>query len=372
MACVNNIIEMQGTESRIFKNIFNSAPIAIIVVSTDNRVIWINRMAEKIFNQTSDSLLYNNIHNLIPGIDPFINGGINVIQPYKNYSVCWKSSLVKNNDNSIIASILFGMSFETISYGTVWRERLEAIRSFIGSYAHDINNLFGAIAGYSSLLQTFKGCDEKMLGYLHALDKSIKKISELTTKSIKFSASLRPNKQKMDFNNTINLICEKWAKNHPNFEIKINFKSNQKQMELDWLMIEEALIAILDNAAESMYKPGIINVTTDEITVKITKTEILNYPVAGNYIKIEVRDQGEGMDNYTIPKAFMPFYSTRDKVKGSGMGLSIAYSFIDYHKGYLTLESTRHKGTTATIYLPKEQDYKKIEIEDITSQNTMT
>lgn len=372
MAGVENIIEIQDNESRILKNILNSAPIAIIAVSTDNRIIWINRMAEEIFNQPSDSLLYSNIQNLMQGIDPFINGGINVVLPYKNYLICWKSCLAKNNDGSIIASIIFGMTLDSVSYGTIWRERLEAIRSFVGSYAHDINNLFGAIAGYSSILQTFKGYDEKMLGYLRSLDNSVKKVSELTTKSIKFSAPIKPNKQKMDLKNAIIPICKKWTENHPDFELKINFESSQKQLELDLLMIKESFTAILDNAAESMSNPGTINVTINEVVIKDTRPEILNYPVIGNYIRIEVCDQGEGMDNDTIYKAFMPFYSTRDKGKGSGMGLTIAYTFIDQHNGYLTLESARGKGTTVSIYLPIESPSEKIEIEDISSQNTMT
>ncbi len=84
------------------------------------------------------------------------------------------------------------------------------------------------------------------------------------------------------------------------------------------------------------------------------RLNIINYPKPGDYVRIRIKDTGDGIRAEDIPNAFIPFFSTRNKEKGSGLGLSIAYAAAKRHGGSLTLESEPGKGTTASVYLPAE------------------
>ena len=365
---VKALKEMLDKERHFSESMFQSAPIAIVGISPDNKVLMVNSKAEELFRKPKENILGTDLSDVLPGADPYINGGLNMTLQWEESAICWKSSIIKNESGAIAGAMLFGMTFEMVSSGTIWSERMEAIQSFVGALAHDLNNLLGAIAGYSSLVQSFSGTEEKMLTYLKALDSSIKRVSEITSKSMKFAQSLKPSKQPFDLNDRLLTLSKKWSAKKPNIIIETAFTSSESKMEADWLMIEEALVALLDNASEAMPKGGKVRIATEIVTIGSPVKSILNYPKPGRYVKIAVEDTGEGMNSTTIPKAFMPFYSTRDKGKGSGMGLTIAYAHIKQNNGYLTLESQKGNGTTASVYLPVQSKHGKVSITDISPE----
>jgi PAS domain S-box-containing protein len=364
--------KMLEKEKRFSESIFQSAPVAIIGVSTANNVLMANRKAEELFGKSTEEILGVEFGRIVAGANPFGSGsGIDMTLPWNGCAICWKSSLVRDDDGTVIGAMLFGMTFEQISSSTIWSERMDAVQSFVGSLAHDLNNLLGAISGYSSLVQTFAGTEDKMLTYLKALDTSIKRMSDITARSIRFAHTIKPRRESFRLNERLNALCNTWLEKKTGVNIEKRFNNTCDQTEADWMMIEESVTALLDNAFEAMPENGIIWITTEEIEVTNTLQGIPNYPRPGRYLKINLRDNGKGMDRETIPKAFMPFFSTRDKGKGSGMGLTIAYSLIKQHNGYLTLESEPGKGTAASIYLPVQSSAERIDIEEIIPKEEM-
>lgn len=83
-----------------------------------------------------------------------------------------------------------------------------------------------------------------------------------------------------------------------------------------------------------------------DITVPVS----LDSPM--DYIRIRVTDTGVGIDEENLPLIFDPFYSTKEKEKGTGLGLTMAYSIIHEHNGFITVNSEKGKGTIFTIILP--------------------
>jgi len=73
---------------------------------------------------------------------------------------------------------------------------------------------------------------------------------------------------------------------------------------------------------------------------------------AGNYVRILVRDTGEGMDEQTVSRVFEPFFTTKKTTEGTGMGLAIAREIVRDHRGEITVWSRKGKGTTFTVFLP--------------------
>ena len=96
-----------------------------------------------------------------------------------------------------------------------------------------------------------------------------------------------------------------------------------------------------------MPEGGIIEIWAENITLT-SENEFSLQP--GPYLKISIRDHGVGIHPDHLAKVFDPYFST--KHKGSGLGLTIAYSIIDKHNGRMTVESKLGHGTTFTIYLP--------------------
>jgi CheY-like chemotaxis protein/anti-sigma regulatory factor (Ser/Thr protein kinase) len=112
-----------------------------------------------------------------------------------------------------------------------------------------------------------------------------------------------------------------------------------------------ALSHIVRNAIESMPRGGRLRVKAENCT--LVPHEHATLP-AGAYVRIQLSDEGVGMDPTNLAKALDPFYST--KPTHSGLGLTIAYGIVDKHEGALTLDLNEAKGVTVTLHLPVHQN----------------
>jgi two-component system cell cycle sensor histidine kinase/response regulator CckA len=107
------------------------------------------------------------------------------------------------------------------------------------------------------------------------------------------------------------------------------------------------------NARDAMTGGGRIAITTytECLTVPLSRDRV-EVPV-GEYVVVEVADQGVGIEPEVLPKIFEPFYTTKKTGEGTGLGLSTAYGIVKQTGGYIFADSVRGKGTTFSLYFPK-------------------
>ena len=91
-------------------------------------------------------------------------------------------------------------------------------------------------------------------------------------------------------------------------------------------------------------------------------TNIINYPLLdrGKFVKFSVSDTGTGIDEENLSKIFDPYFSTKQKDTGSGLGLYVSYGIIKAHKGHIDVTSRKGIGTTFDVYLPVFEPQKSI------------
>jgi CheY-like chemotaxis protein len=116
------------------------------------------------------------------------------------------------------------------------------------------------------------------------------------------------------------------------------------------------------NADHAMPEGGIIEICAENITLPANNEFALP---AGPYLKTSFRDRGVGIGPDHLSKVFDPYFTT--KQKGSGLGLTVAYSIVDKHNGKLTVESELGQGTTFTIYLPASEKLASQSTDEMTS-----
>src|SRR5262249_46721197 len=110
------------------------------------------------------------------------------------------------------------------------------------------------------------------------------------------------------------------------------------------------------NARDAMPEGGTITITTDNIDAEDRDAARQRRLDPGRYVMIEVADTGEGMKRAVLAKAFEPFFTTKPIGKGSGLGLSMVYGFVQQSGGQVHIESTVGRGTTVRLYLPRDLD----------------
>jgi len=223
------------------------------------------------------------------------------------------------------------------------KRKLEAARTLSSGVAHLINNHMTTIIGYASLLEYSDRNNQE----------SIQNISESAFKTSKHANDLLAYTEQsvMDHNEWIDVQqsiqhCLKKMDISETIEVKFNTYHHQPiyTMGNKQQMSDTILDNVLLNAAESNPKSIIhINITLDHIQQHPTLKQ-------GKYLRIDVQDDGDGINPENIKRVFDPFYST--KFMGRGMGLAAAFGAIKRHQGHIKITSELTKGTTCTLWLP--------------------
>ncbi len=224
-------------------------------------------------------------------------------------------------------------------------QTLENLGMFAAGIAHDLNNHFVSIMGNIDLAKTKLKKNQNPSTLLDDSIQACNRAKKLIKSILTFSKGERPKKQIVSIEKIINesLNLSMSGSNHK-CELKIS--PDIKKVNADKRQIINVITNIIINAKESMPKGGIITIKAKNIEIKKDDITQLN---EGNYIKIEIKDQGIGIAKENYSKIFTPFFTT--KPNGTGIGLAKSHTIIKKHNGIIDFESNK-EGTSFYIYLP--------------------
>lgn len=222
-------------------------------------------------------------------------------------------------------------------------QRLESIAILAAGIAHEFNNKLTILQGNIDYLEICPENEKKEV--FEELRTEGLNAKNLIQQLITFSEGGAPIKESRD----INQIVESSAKfilSGSKSQCRFKFEgSNTAKVDLDQL--NQVLNNIITNADQSMKNGGLIDIYVK--TIEIHEDDLLNL-VPGRYVKISIKDQGEGIKPEYYDKIFNLYFTTKEN--GTGLGLPIAYSIIKRHGGLITFESEENIGTTFHIFLP--------------------
>ncbi|HSW70693.1 MAG TPA: ATP-binding protein, partial [Gammaproteobacteria bacterium] len=138
-------------------------------------------------------------------------------------------------------------------------------------------------------------------------------------------------------------------------EIQFSAETEGKIMG-DKTQIHQVIVNLINNAVDAMDDEGKIELRLSEIASSEIQG-LKNSPLKLNkYCKIEVTDNGQGMDQSTMDRVFEPFFTTKEVGKGTGLGLSTVHSIVKEHLGEITVNSQMGKGSTFTVFFPEREN----------------
>ncbi len=229
--------------------------------------------------------------------------------------------------------------------------KLEAIGILAGGIAHDYNNALTAILGNISLAKMLISPDHKeLLDILKDAEEASLKVMNLTQTLSTFSKGGKPIKTPTDLKLIIRDAAERILSDFGG-EYELDVAKDLENVEVDEIQIANVLHHILRNACEAMtLNKGKIYIHAQNIKVDkaVSHHEISLQP--GNYVMVQVKDEGVGINRKNLYAIFDPYYTTKEYA--SGMGLAITYAVIKRHAGYIDVASEEGKGAVFSIYLP--------------------
>jgi PAS domain S-box-containing protein len=238
-------------------------------------------------------------------------------------------------------------------------QKLEAIGQLTGGVAHDFNNLLTVIIGALDVLQrdtADEGRRERMLG---AAQSAARRGEKLTQHLLAFARRqpLNPEICRIDAMITEGEALLRRAVGE-GVDLTLDLKAGGRTTLTDSGQFEAALLNLVVNARDATPPGGKIAVLSEGVDLTEPKGEL----PAGRYLRVAVRDTGEGMDAETLQRAFEPFYTTKPVGKGTGLGLSQVYGFVRQSGGEVTIESAIGQGTTVSMLLPVREAFSPVEV----------
>ena len=237
-------------------------------------------------------------------------------------------------------------------------EKMEAIGTFAGGIAHDFNNTLGSIIGYCELMEMLdieKGSRAEK--HLQKVLKAAYRAKGLVQQILTFSRKSGSRKLPVALTPIIKEAVDFIRASFPaTVSIVQHYQTTDDVVYADPIQIHRLLMNLCANAAHAMEdNGGSLRIILSDCEPLPDAPDRIMDPLPGPYVSISVRDSGYGMAPEIIPHIFEPFFSTRKRGVGTGMGLSVVHGVVHDLGGTIQVASEPGRGSAFTIFMPKYQ-----------------
>jgi len=233
-------------------------------------------------------------------------------------------------------------------------KRIEAIGQLTAGVAHNFNNKLASILGFSDLLldeiQQYKNADiEDSINEIIIAGKSAR---DLVKQMMAFSVTTYSEAKPVDLNLSISQAVKIITSTLP-AEINVLMELNEvPQVVIDPVRFHQMLVSLAVNASDAMHQQGQLTFSLSQVHLDAVNCNSCHDVISGNYVSVSVKDTGKGISAQNIENIFLPFFTTRQDVAGTGMGLSALHGLLHDMQGHVLVESVLGKYTEFKLLLP--------------------
>ena len=232
-------------------------------------------------------------------------------------------------------------------------QKMEAIGQLTGGVAHDFNNLLMVIGGQAQLLRKKLADDPRALRALDAIELSTHRGQDLTRQLLAFARRQRLKPVVLSLHDrAANLRQLMEASVGGTVALTFHIPDAVWPVEVDPGELELALLNLAVNARDAMPSGGALTIMAKNVVLEAGEVDA---ELAGDFVAVIVRDTGVGIPPDILARVFEPFFTTKDVNRGTGLGLSQVYGFVEQSGGRATVSSTLGEGTSFTLYLPRSR-----------------
>jgi two-component system cell cycle sensor histidine kinase/response regulator CckA len=346
---------------------FQDLPVPMIKVAPDGSVQAFNRMASKLVGVSleKDTHLSELMEGLGRSITDWLDDTLADRMVQKSEFLRLKRAdvevfvqvilnrITEDGNPALIAVMHDATELKSLEAKFVQSQKMQAIGQLAGGVAHDFNNLLTAISGHCDLLLLRHDQGDLDYSDLMQINQNANRAAALVGQLLAFSRkqTLRP--ETIDMRDTLSdlthllnrLVGEK-------ITLTLCHDPILKPIRADKRQLEQVLMNLVVNARDAMPEGGEIRIRTECTTLADPLVRNRVKVPAGDYLTVEVSDEGVGIPSDKLEKVFEPFFTTKKTGDGTGLGLSTAYGIVKQSGGFIFVDSIVGTGTTFILYLP--------------------
>ncbi len=230
-------------------------------------------------------------------------------------------------------------------------QKLEAIGQLTGGVAHDFNNLLMVVLASLDLVRKRMPHDPKISPLIENAVQGAERGAVLTKRMLAFARKQELTMEAVELPALVRGMTGLLERSlGPSVQIETRFPLRLPPLHTDPAQLETALLNLTVNARDAMPDGGVISIEARPETVVAGAASGLP---PGGYVRLSVKDTGQGMNEETRLRAAEPFYTTKGIGKGTGLGLSMVYGLAEQSGGRLVVDSEVGVGTTIELWLPQ-------------------
>ncbi len=373
--------ELRDSELTV-RALFENAAQGIISVDARGRIRNVNPMAEQLFGYEHDELLGQNLDILLPaslrsthtrhrgnyfesprtrpmGRDLELAGrrkdGV-------EFPIEISLSHIESNEGPIAVAFINDITERKSAHSEKEKlerrlehaTKMEAVGRFAGGIAHDFNNLLTALSGFSEIVLDELPKDHPLHEGARETYKTCQRSASLVRRLLAVSRRQMLQPQVLDLNAKLGEI-EQMLRGLLGEDIELRVKRSRELgfVRADESQMEQVILNLVVNARDAMPKGGRLTLQTSNMDIDDAFVEHHVGIRRGPHVLLTVSDTGEGMDDETIEHIFEPFYTTKERGKGTGLGLATVYGIVQQSNGSVWVYSEPGQGTTFKVYLPQ-------------------
>lgn len=373
---------LQKSEAR-FRKIFMESPLGIALVDRAYRFVQINPMLCQMMGYAEEELINRPMIDIVHPDD--VNAHVFLFDRLFESEIHLRGvqqRYIKKNAKSLwgnlTASVIGGEDDKTL-YGLAMIEditerkkaeedrelfqarlqkaqQMEAIGTLAGGIAHDFNNILSAIIGYSELIEMFDVPRESP-AWVHIKEvlRAANRAKDLVSQILTFSRHAEAELQPVQLSHLVKEVLKFLRASLPTtIEIQQNIQCKKGLVRCDPTQMHRVLMNLCTNAAHAIPNTGgTLGVALTEVDLNVQKPDSKRKGAVPTHLKLTISDTGCGIHAKDIPRIFEPYYTTKAKGEGTGLGLAAVHGIVQNIGGHIDVHSEVGKGTTFDIFIPR-------------------
>ncbi len=232
-------------------------------------------------------------------------------------------------------------------------QKMESVGQLAAGVAHDFNNLLTVIQGHTSLLALDAHHGDEERDSLKQIADAAQRAANLTRQLLTFSRRHPLQRRAIDLNEILSNLVKMLARLlGEHIELQVIPSADLPPILADSGMIEQIVMNLAVNARDAMPDGGRLTLRLDTVNIAPGQAQAHPGMAAGPFVRLEVRDTGQGMDESVLAHLFEPFFTTKEIGRGTGLGLATVYGIVRQHDGFIIVDSTPGHGSTFHVHFP--------------------
>ena len=241
----------------------------------------------------------------------------------------------------------------------VQAQKMESIGTLAGGIAHDFNNILSAIIGYTELALLEAGEKSPLRPHLEVVFNSGNRAKDLVRQILTFSRQTEHEKKPLSLVPIVKETMKMLRASVPStIEFKTDIETEGSFIHGDPVQLHQIIMNLCTNAYHAMREGGgTLGVSLSRVVIEKPLSAVPADIPPGTWQCLAVTDTGRGMSRDILDRVFEPYFTTKSKGEGTGLGLAVVHGIVMDHQGHISVESKLGVGTTFRLYFPELQHH---------------